>query len=150
MNDPSKTIKELLEDGWNLSDSQHKNHITFQYGQTVDPKTRFTQRDIIIEVYPEGSGAGVQTRNQARSIYTEIVSIDCRVRFTASAQKSFENAKDSLHLIVEEVRRIIKLNRHDASDIFFMPFKGERPIDNVVDKVKYAGRVINVACKFNV
>lgn len=150
MDAPSKTIYTLL----NVSASWANSGVTFSSiafrdGITAHPEMRFgATKTVAIETYLEGQGS--LPRNKGRTVNTDIIAIDVRVRVlngnVAAANALLQSAS-------ERVRSIIKANNVRPSanpQMEATVFSGGKPLHGEGDTPPYVGNVLAVRCVYNV
>jgi hypothetical protein len=144
----NKTVKELIENNWSLTDKDTKaSVITFRQGRTIKTKTKFQPHDIIIQVYSESGGA--RPRNLGRTHFTRMIAIDI-IQKVPSLEPERVEADDIQQALMDEVKRIIKANQHRVGDIEMKVFTGDTFIPNLEDNPPYLRVIINIGCKYNV
>ena len=149
MQDPATTICALLQDQWTLTENDNMTGvISFRQGEPSNADTRFTPHKISIECKHISSGA--KPRNQLRTVFYEIVGIDIWVRIADQTETGKNSALTLKRQIIDECRRIIKANQSTATDIDYMSFAGDNPLDKPSGQPPYFRVILNIVCQYNV
>lgn len=152
MDAPSKVIFDLLNDEtrWEAAGNVDYSAVSFIDGICLHPKTRLSVRAVSVEVYKEGEGA--QPRNRGRTVFTDVVAVDCRVRIDgAVTQQSAATANALLQQVIEQVRSVVKTySVRPAVGVEVLLFRGGRPLHGEGEAPPYVGQVVSVGVKYNV
>ena len=149
MDDPVKTLKTLLEDEWLLTENATmKENIVFRTEQPIKPDTRFLSKNTSIEISQVASGAN--PRNEGRTVFRETIAINIWVRIAPPNEAGVATAVDNKRKLIEEVRRIVKANRHSASGIDFVYFGGDKSLNGLGEEPPFLRTAVDVVCIYNV
>ena len=127
MQEVTKTLIEQLETDWNLSESLHKQKITFRRGEPPDLATRFVPNSVSIEALKFTTP--IVKRTSARSRFNEIISLNMWMIIEPKTQDAINDLLDERQKIVDEIRRIVKLRQRTMTNIRFSYLTTERYMD---------------------
>lgn len=129
MQDPVKTIKELLYDSWFDDDSVlDRDDITWRFGPPVNPANRFNDHEMSFEFddMAEPRRKRTLTRTQARRVIT------ADFWMQANPDSDRETLKTNMQSIVDKVDTIIAANERSATDLDFVYVgAGPRNLDRI-------------------
>jgi len=128
MQDPVKTIKELLYDGWFTSGDFDRDDITWRFGPPENPANRFNDTELSFEF--DDLTEARRKRTLARSQARRIVTVDLWMQLNPDSDR--ETLKTDRQTIVDKVDTIIEANETAATNLDFVYVgAGPRNLDKV-------------------
>ena len=114
MQDPVKTIKDLLNTGWIDDDSAlDKDNITWRFGPPENPLTRFQDKEISFEF--NSYGLPRKKRTKARAQGRRVVMMDCWLRLRpADVRETFQGYKQT---IADKVDTLVAASETSATGL---------------------------------
>ena len=128
MQDPVKTIKELLHDGWFTSDILDRDDITWRFGPPVNPANRFNDAEMSFEFSDLTEMR--RKRTLARSKASRVVTADFWMRSNPDSDR--ETLKTNMQTMVDKVDTLITASETSATNLDFVYVgAGPRNLDRV-------------------
>lgn len=128
MQDPVKTIKELLYDGWFTSGDYDRDDITWRFGPPENPANRFNDQERSFEFNDLTEVR--RKRTLSRSKATRIVTVNLWTQLNPDSDR--EELKTDTQTIVDKVDTLITASETGATDLDFIYVgAGPRNLDRV-------------------
>lgn len=143
MQEPEKTLKELLENQWTLKNPLGTRDIAFRIEEPENPAERFKSQPVSIEVC--GLANATRQKSDARTIFNEIISIHVWQHVNAADKNRSIAERQQL---IDHIRTIIKTARKTATDIKYMRFAGDRKISGFNQEPPFLHTVIDIICLY--
>lgn len=145
MQDPVKTIKDVLNTNWiNDASVLDKDVITWRFGPPEDPKTRFNEFDISMEF--DFLTAPREKRSLARSVVRKVVTVDIWMHI--DADDVLETMFTAMQTAADKVDSVIKANQRSLTNLDLAHVGPERNLDRPEDK--YLRRQFEIVCQYQV
>lgn len=125
MDEPTKTVKEALEDNWAGSDitlEPRKGDITFLRGHPPDLTARYRKGRISIEVYNLSKPA--EQRSVGLVTFRHIVAVDIWQSIHPQTEERIDTLLNERQNIEDEIERIILLKNSLLTNINFAAIGG--------------------------
>ena len=144
MQDPVKTIKELLYDNWFDDDSDlDRDDITWRFGPPDNPANRFNDHKMSFE-FDSMTGTR-RKRTLSRSQARRIVTVDFWK--SKSIEEIREDLKTLIQGMVDKLDTIITANEREATDLDFIYVgAGPRNLDKVDEG--YVRAQLEIVCVY--
>ena len=131
MQDPIKTIKDILYDGWAVNDrGLEKENITWRVGAPEDPTTRFNERIITAEF--NALTTPKEKHSLIRAIARKIVTADFWMLVDPIGDT--ETMSGDKQKIIDEVERLIVLHELNATDLDLIYVLLHRNLDRMSER----------------
>jgi len=131
MQDPIKTIKDILHDQWSIDDKGlTKDDITWRFGSPEDLTTRFNERIITAEF--SALTTPKEKRSLIRAIARKIVTADFWM--LVDPVGDIEAMSGDKQKIIDEVEELIKLNERTAAGLDLIYVSLHRNLDRMSER----------------
>ena len=144
MQEPTKTIVELLQNNWNDDCGVAKSTIQFRRGEPLNLLDRFRQREITVEVCKLTKPTEQRTISSVK--VTEIVAVNVWMIIRPKSDEQIATLLDKRQVIEDEIERILLANNRSATNINFVMLDDTRYMDDYESEPPVLHAVKHVAC----